>query len=145
MATIHFRDIAKTAILNAIKTDIDAGAAAGKLRIYMGTMPATPGDAITGGDTGVNMLAELTLSYPMGAITGAGATLALEFGAVTQDSAADHTGAASFFRVFRNDGSTGILDGDVTITGSGGTLQLNTTSIVLGGPVLVNSFKISVP
>jgi len=140
MATIRFRDIAKTAILNAIKTDIDAGAAAGKLRIYSGAMPATPETAASG-----TLLAELTLSYAMGSITGSGATLKLEFGAITQDSSADNTGTAGYFRVLRNDGTTAVLDGDVTVTGAGGTLQLNTTSIVSGGPVLVTAFTISVP
>ena len=140
MATVHFRDIAKTAILNSIKTDIDAGAAAGKLRIYSGAVPATPETAASG-----TLLAELTLSYPMGAITGTGATLKLAFSAITQDSSADATGIAGYCRILRNDGTTAVFDGDVTATGGGGVLQLNTTSIAIGGPVLVSSFEISVP
>lgn len=139
MATIKFRDIAKTAILNAIKTDIDSGGAAGKLRIYTGTYPATPETAATG-----TLLAELTLSYPMGSITGSGATLALTFSAITQDSSADASGVAGYARVVKSDGSS-IFDCDVSTTGGGGTLQLNTTNIVAGGPVLVTSFVISVP
>ena len=140
MATIRFRDIAKTAILNAIKTDIDAGAAAGKLRIYSGSMPATPETAATG-----TLLAELTLSYPMGAISGTGAALKLDFSSITQDSSADATGVAGYARITRFDGATVVFDCDVTATGAGGTLQLNTTNIVAGGPVLVTAFTISVP
>lgn len=142
MATIHFRDIAKTAILNAIKTDIDAGAAAGYLRIYSGAMPATPETTATG-----ILLAELRLSYPMGTISGSGSSLALALSAITQDSSADNTGVAGYARFLSYNAVTpvAVFDCDVTATGSGGTLQLNTTSIVAGGPVLVTSFTISVP
>lgn len=140
MATIHFRDVAKTAVLNAIKTDIDAGAAAGYLRIYTGAIPATPETAASG-----TLLAELRLLYPVGSITGSGATLALAFGAITQDSSADATGTAGYARILRSDGTTAVLDCDISATGGGGTLQLNTTSIVVGGPVLVTAFTISVP
>ena len=139
MATIKFRDTTKTAVLNAIKTDIDSGGAAAKLRIYSGSIPATPDTAATG-----TLLSELTLSYPMGSITGSGATLALEFGAITQDSAANATGVAGYARVVTS-GGTSIYDCDVSTTGGGGTLQLNTTNIVAGGPVLVTAFTISVP
>ena len=140
MATVHFRDIAKTAILNALKTDIDAGGAAGKLRIYSGAMPAKPEDAITG-----VLLGELTLAYPVGSITGVAAALKLDFGAITQDNSADNGGVASHFRVFRSDGTTAVFDGDVTNTGGGGVLQLNTINIVAGGPILVTAFSVAVP
>lgn len=140
MATIHFRDVAKTAILNAIKADIDAGAAAGYLRIYSGAIPATPETAATG-----TLLAELRLSYPMGSVTGSASTLALVFSAITQDSSADASGTAGYARILRSDGTTAVFDCDISATGGGGTLQLNTTSIVAGGPVLVTSFTISVP
>ena len=139
MATIKFRDTTKTAVLNAIKTDIDSGGAAAKLRIYSGAIPATPETAATG-----TLLAELTLSYPMGSITGSGATLALEFGTITHDSAADATGVAGYARVVTSSG-TSIYDCDVSTTGGGGVLQLNTINIVAGGPVLVTAFMISVP
>ncbi len=139
MATIKFRDIAKTAILNAIKTDIDSGGSAGKLRIYTGTYPATPETSATG-----TLLAELTLSHPMGVISGTGAALALTFSAITQDSSADASGVAGYARITNSDG-VGVFDCDISTTGGGGTLQLNTTNIVAGGPVLVTSFVISVP
>ena len=139
MATIKFRDTSKTAILNAIKTDIDSGAAAGKLLIYSGTIPATPETAATG-----TLLAELPLSYPMGSITGSGSSLALTFAAITQDSSANATGVAGYARVVTSSG-TSIYDCDVSTTGGGGVLQLNTINIVAGGPVLVTAFMISVP
>jgi hypothetical protein len=36
------------------------------------------------------------------------------------------------------------MDIDITTTGGGGTLQLNTTNIVIGGPILITSFVLSV-
>lgn len=141
MATSHFRDIAKTAILNAIKTDIDADGFAGKLHIYSGTMPATPETVATG----CTLLAELPLSYPMGAVTGTGSELCLEFSAIAQDNSANASGTASFARVTRNDVTTVVFDCDISVTNGGGALQLNTTNITVNGPVLVTTFKISVP
>jgi hypothetical protein len=135
MATIKFRATTKTNTLNAIKTDIDSGGAAGKVRIYSGSMPADPDTAATG-----TLLAELPLSYPCGTI-GSGT---LTFSSITQDSAADNSGTAGYFRVLTS-ANTSIFDGDVSATGGGGMLQLNTTSIVAGGPVLITSMTISIP
>lgn len=135
MATIKFRATTKTNTLNAIKTDIDSGGAAGKVRIYSGSMPADPDTAATG-----TLLAELALSYPCGTI-GSGT---LTFSSITQDSAADNSGTAGYFRVLTS-ANTSIFDGDVSATGGGGMLQLNTTSIVAGGPVVITSMTVSIP
>jgi len=138
MAVIKFRDSTKVSVLGQIKTAIDAGGAAGKLRIYSGSIPAAPSDAASG-----TLLAELTLSFPC-APTASGSPIKLTFSAITQDSTADATGTAGYARILASDG-TAIFDCDVTVTGAGGVLQLNTTSIVIGGPVLVTAFELSVP
>jgi hypothetical protein len=64
--------------------------------------------------------------------------------AITQDSSADASGTASFARITDSTGAT-IIDIDITNTGGGGTLQMNTTNIVIGGPILCSSFVVSVP
>jgi len=64
--------------------------------------------------------------------------------AITQDSAADATGTATWARIADSTGAT-VFDVDVTVTGAGGTLQFNTTSFVIGGPVLISAFTITVP
>ncbi|MBK7424553.1 MAG: hypothetical protein IPJ48_16540 [Propionivibrio sp.] len=64
--------------------------------------------------------------------------------AITQDTAADATGTATWARIADSTGAT-VCDVDVTATGGGGTLQFNTTSFVIGGPILISSFTITVP
>ena len=138
MAVIKFRDSTKVSVLGQIKAAIDAGGSAGKLRIYSGSIPASPSDAATG-----TLLAELTLGFPC-APTASGSPITLTFNAITQDSSADETGTAGYARILASDG-TAIFDCDVTVTGAGGVLQLNTTSIVKFGPVLVTAFTLTVP
>lgn len=116
--------------LTQVADALNAGAAAGKLRIYNGTRPATGGAVTT-------LLAELTLSDPCESSIAAGV---LTFAAITSDSAADNSGTASWFRMVDSDG-TFVLDGDVGT--SGADLNLNTTSIVAGQTVAVTSASIT--
>jgi hypothetical protein len=116
-----------TQILNAI----DAGAGAGKIRIYDGSRPAT-------GGTATNLLAELTCADPSGSVTNG----VLTFNAITADSAADATGTATWFRIVDSTNAF-VLDGSVTATGGGGDMTLNTTSIVANAQVQITSFTIT--
>ena len=65
----------------------------------------------------------------------------LTLNAITQDSAADATGTATHFRLFKSDGTTVVLDGDVGTSGS--DCNINTTSIVSGAIVAVTSFVLT--
>jgi hypothetical protein len=114
--------------LDAITTR--AGNAA-LLRIYNGTRPATGGAATT-------LLAELTCGSPFAAAASGGVLTA---NAITQDSAADATDTATWFRLVQSDGTTHVLDGDVGTSGS--DLNLSSVSIVTGGAVSVTSFVIT--
>lgn len=134
MSTTRISTTAKNAALDAIAAQINAGAAAGTLKIYTGAMPATPGDPVTG-----TLLAELTLSDPCAPAAAGGV---LTFSAITQDSAANNTGIAGYARIADSDGN-GVVDVDVTATGGGGALTLNTVSIVAGVIVTVTSFTLS--
>lgn len=116
--------------LNQITALIDAGAAAGKLRIYDGTRPATGGTATT-------LLAELTFSDPAFPAASGGSVTA---SAITADASANATGTATWFRVVDSN-NVAVFDGDVGTSGS--DLNLNTTSIVAGAAVSVTSFVIS--
>ena len=136
MAIIRFVNAVKNSALDTIKTAIDAGAGAGTIKIYTGTQPTSPADAITT----QTLLGTLTFSDPCG--TSASGTLTMS--AITQDSAADATGTATWARIADSTGAT-VCDVDVTATGGGGTLQFNTTSFVIGGPILISSFTITVP
>ena len=121
---------------------LDAGigtlADSGKLRIYGGGsgQPTHGGDAITD----QTLLAELTMgadAFP------AAASGVLTANAITQDSSADNTGTAGWFRLLKSDGTTTLLDGSVGTSGC--DLNLNSVSIIQGGTVSVTSFTITLP
>ena len=135
MAILRLDETLKNSTLAPIQTAIDAGAAGGKINIYSGTIPATVATAVT---TQV-LLGTLTFSDPCGAVSAG----ALTMGAITQDASADATGTATWARITDSDGNAK-MDIDVTNTGGGGTLQLNTVNIVAGGPILISSFVIRV-
>ena len=121
-----------TAIRNAMLDAITTAAGnAALLRIYDGTRPATAGTATT-------LLAELTCGTPFAAGASSGV---LTLGAITQDSSANATGTATWFRIVKADGTTFVLDGNVGTSGS--DLNLTTTSIVITQPVSVTSFVIT--
>lgn len=136
MAVIKFVTAVKNSALDTVKAAIDAGAGAGTIKIYNGTQPTSPADAITT----QTLLGTLTFSDPCG--TSASGTLTMS--AITQDSSADATGTATWARIADSTGTT-VFDCDVTATGGGGTIQFNTTSFVAGGPILISAFTISVP
>lgn len=121
---LAFSSTLRNARADAITT---AAGASAKLRIYDGSRPATGGTATT-------LLAELVCNatFAPGASGGV-----LTLNAITNDSSADATGTATWFRLVTS-GNTFVLDGNVGTSGS--DLNLNTTSIVAGGPVAVTSF-----
>jgi hypothetical protein len=118
----------RNSMLDEITTRAGASAL---LRIYDGTRPATGGTATT-------LLAELTCNatFAPGASSGA-----LTLNAITQDSSANSSGTATWFRIVKSDGTTHVLDGNVGTSGS--DLNLTTTTIVATQPVSVSSFVIT--
>lgn len=132
---LGFPTATRTAMVQAILDDIDAGAAAGSVRIYNGTQPATCGTATT-------LLAEATLNDPAGTV--ASGVLTLDIDPAVTDSSANATGTASWFRIVDSDGNCAV-DGTVTATGGGGDLTLSSTSITSGGTVTITSFTITAP
>lgn len=138
MANFRAATAVRQAMANSATALIDAGAAAGAIKIYSGAVPASPNDALVA----QVLLATLTMSDPaFGAANGAGVATA---GAITGDNAADATGAASFFRI---EDSNGVVrfQGDVTATGGGGDLQLSNVNIQAGVQVDITSFTITQP
>ena len=107
----------------------------GYLRIYDGTQPATADTAITT----QTLLAELRFNATAAPAASNGV---LTFNAITQDSNADNTGTASWFRALKSDGSTVLFDG--TVGTSGCDMSIYTTSIVAGAIVGVTSFVYTV-
>lgn len=126
---IKYSTAARTAKMSALNTAIGAGA---KLRIYAGTRPASPAAAITG-----VMLAELSCNAGGFGVASDG-TLAAS---AIASSAASASGTATHFRLWKSDGLTAVIDGDVAALAS--DLNLNNTSINSGQTVSVTSFVIT--
>lgn len=120
----------RNARLNVIRDALDAGATGGLLLIYDGTRPAT-GAAVT---TQV-LLGTLTFSATSAPNASGGV---LTFNAITEDSSADATGTATWARA-TDSNSSFVMDMSVGTTGSGADIIMNTTSIVTGGPIRVDS------
>lgn len=130
---VQFSTTVRNAMLDAITAQAGASAL---VRIYSGTKPTNANTALSGN----TLLASLTCGATFAAAASNG-TLTLN--AITQDSSADATGTAVFFRVLKSDGTTVVWQGDVGTSGS--DLNLNTTSIASGGPVSVSSWTLSIP
>lgn len=116
--------------LDNVNTLLNAGAGAALIRIYDGVRPATGGAATT-------LLAELTCSDPAAPAASGGV---LTFSAITQDSSANATGTATWFRMVDSAG-TFVMDGSVGTSGS--DLNLTSTSIVATEPVSISSATIT--
>lgn len=135
MATFRLATGAQNAAANAIGALPDAGAGAGTLKIYTGTVNT---DANT--DPLGTLLATFTLNT-----TAFGAAAA---GVITANAIASTTGlAAGTAGCFMIEDSVGtnVADGDVTATGGGGTIELSTTTISAGATVSITSFTVTVP
>jgi len=116
---------------------LDAGAGAGRLRIYSGTQPADVDTAITS----QVLLAELTLSDPAFGAAGDGnpggqATA----GSITDDTSANNTGTATWFRAVDSD-LNAVIDGSAGT--SSADLILDSVSITSGQTVKVNSWVLT--
>ena len=88
----------------------------GYFRIYDGTRPATADDAVT---TQV-LLAELRFGNPA---FGAAVDGTITANPLTQDSAANATGTATWYRALKSDGTSPVQDGSVG-TGAPGDFNL---------------------
>lgn len=118
--------------LQQIINAIDAGSAGGTIKIYTGTRPAT-GGALSGN----TLLGTLTFGDPCAAAPSGGV---LTFNSITQDSAADATGTASWARIADSDGNF-VMDCNVGTSGS--DINLTSVSITVGGPITITSATIT--
>ncbi len=107
----------------------------GYLRIYDGTQPANANTAIT---TQV-LLAELRFNATAAPAASSGV---LTMNSITQDSNANNTGTATWFRALKSDGSAVVFDGSVGTSGC--DLNLGSTSITSGASVAVTSMTFTV-
>lgn len=125
----------------------DAGigslANSGKVRIYSGTVPATADTALDIPTTHV-LLAELTLAADAFPPASDGLLTA---NAVASDTSADADGTASFFRVYKSDGTTVLWQGTVGPTSGGAgsaDMLINSVALAAGALVSVNTVTYTV-
>lgn len=138
MANFRVATATRQAQCDAVVDRVDAGAGPGLIKLYSGSQPANANTALSG----QTLLATLTFSDP--AFGSANASGVATAGAITQDSAADAAGTATWARITDSDGNTA-FDCDVSDTGGSGTIKLNTTSISAGGAVSLSSFTVTQP
>lgn len=127
------------AMLTAVKTAIDAGTAA-VIEIYTGSQP-TDADTAIGAQT---KLATLTMNATaFGAVSDANPGAIMTAAAITDDSSADATGTAAWFRMLTQGGGTTILDGSVGT--SGADMNFNTVAFTSGSVISITSLTITQP
>lgn len=134
--TVISNDAAKN-MADELTALLDAGTGAGKIEIWAGTKPDDPTSTPTG-----TKLAELTLNDPsFPAATDAAPGGLLTANTISDDSSADASGTAAFFRAVDSAGN-GVIEGDVG-TGTTADLQMGSTSITAGATVSISAWTIT--
>lgn len=124
--TTNLSATARNAMVNAVASILNGGS----IQIRTGSQPASAATAATG-----TLLGTLTLSASaFGSATSGTATA----NAISDDTSADATGTAGWFRALNSSG-TAVLDGAV-----GAELTLNTTAVTAGGVLKITSWTLSV-
>lgn len=126
-----FSNVCVNAEANAVGNALDTG----YIRIYDGSQPATA-DTAVGAQV---LLAELRFGADAFGAAVAGVITA---NAITDDSAANATGTATWARILASDGTTTYFDGSVGTATS--NVILNTVSIVTGAVVSCSSLTFTV-
>lgn len=121
----------RNARLDAIETELGASP---KLKIRTGTQPADCAAADSG-----TVLA--TFDLPADAMAAAASGAKAKSG-TWQETAADATGTApAHFRLYKNDGTTCVLQG--TVGAGSGDLSLDSVNITVGQQVTITTFTIT--
>jgi hypothetical protein len=130
---------AAKAACDAIVDLIDGGAGAGTIKIYT-TAQATDPDTAIGAQT---LLGTLTFSDPaFGNAADANPGGRATASAITDDSSADATGTAVWFRC-ADSNDVAVIDGSCGT--SGADMNLNTVAIVAGAAISITSHTITMP
>jgi hypothetical protein len=137
MANFRISAATRNALAEKLRDQIDADAGAGTIKIYSGTQPATADTALSGN----TLLATFTLDDPSFGAASSGVVTLAGTPRTTTGAAA---GTATFARVADNSGDT-VFDCDVSGTGGGGTLQLNTTTVSVGVNLSITSGTVTMP
>jgi hypothetical protein len=140
--SISISNAAAIAACDAIVDRVDLNSPPGLLRIYSGTPPADADSALSGN----TLLSEPVMSNPaFGNAADANPGGRAVANAIADDTDANATGTAAFFRIYNGNGTTCVLQGSVTATGGGGDLTINTVAIQIHALVKVTSLAFTQP
>lgn len=141
MTTLSITNNSAKAACDAVvdRVDLGSGTASGHVKIYSGTAPADADTALSGN----TLLADLAMTNPAFGNAadlnpGARATAST----ITDDTDADATGTATFFRVVDRDGNV-VFQGDVGTASA--TCILNSTAIQIHATVKITSMTVTMP
>jgi hypothetical protein len=128
------------------KACVDAGCAlanSGTIKVYAGTQPADANTALSG----QTLLGTFTLpSTAFGASAASGTApsrSAVATAGAISDITAVGTGTATWFRMFKSDGTTVLMDGSVGTSGC--DLNLTDVTITTGETMRVSSCTVAMP
>lgn len=122
----------RNARLEAIETQIGVSAV---VKIFQGTKPANCAAADAG-----TVLATVTLPSDWMAAASAGAKAK---SGTWEDTSADATGTAQYFRLYDSTGAVCGAQGSVTLTGSGGDMTVDNTSFVAAQDFTITGFTLT--
>lgn len=134
MANVKIAVGTRTKMAQQIVDDLDAGAGPSVLEFYTGTQPDGPATAVTD----QILLGELVCSDPSAVV----ASGVITFASISQDGSANATGTATWAR-HRDSAGAAVIDYDVSVEAGSGAVKINTTAIVAGGPIQMNSLTIT--
>jgi hypothetical protein len=132
MLNSNISNIAANTQLNALAVLANNG----YLRIYNGVQPVSADTPISS----QTLLSELRLS-PTAFGSAIGGVLTAN--TIVDDTSANNTGTATWFRILKSDGSTVLFDGSVGL--SNANLVMTDVDIRVGSRVSINSFTYTLP
>lgn len=107
----------------------------GSVKVYSGTPPANVSTALSGN----TLLATCQLNATSAPAASGGV---LTFNSITDDSDIDASGTASFYRLFKTDGTTAVIQGSVAT--SGGSMTIADTALVAAGTLSISALTYTV-
>lgn len=127
----------RNAACDGIVDAVDGGTPPGRIEHRVGSQPTNVNDASSGALLGTNLFGNPAF--------GAASTGTATANAITNDSSADSSGTAGYFRVYTGAGG----DTAALFQGNSGTatvdLVFDNNVIVAGGVIAISSFTITVP
>ncbi len=130
--SLKYSTAVRNAKLDAIETAIGTSPI---MKILSGAAPANCAAADTG-----TVLA--TLNLPSDWMANASGGSKAKSG-TWEDTSADNTGTAGYFRIYDSTGTTCHMQGTVTATGAGGDMTVDNTSFASGQDFTVTAFSIT--